>query len=568
MNYMEEYRRWMDCATIDADVVRELNDIAADENKIEDAFYRDLAFGTGGLRGVIGAGTNRMNVYTVAKASQGLADYVKEHFPSEQQRIAVSYDSRIKSDLFAQTASGVFAANGIKVWIYPELMPTPCLSFAVRELGCAAGIMVTASHNPSKYNGYKVYGADGCQITTEAAKEILAEIEKLDIFSDVRSVDFKEGISSGQIRYIEDSVTDAFVEAVKQQSLLGPDDQVNRDVAIVYTPLNGTGLKPVTRTLRETGFTNITVVAEQEQPDGNFPTCPYPNPEIKEAMALGMEYAAKSNADLLLATDPDCDRVGIAVKDTAGLRGKTGEYVLLSGNETGMLLLDYICARRVKLGTMPEDPVCVKTIVTIDMAERIAAHYGVRTINVLTGFKFIGEQIGILEQKGKADSYIFGFEESYGYLSGSYVRDKDAVDGAFLICEMFAYYADRGISLIEKLDELYREYGYCLNTLHSYEFEGSAGFAKMQGIMESFRAGVETIGPKKVETVLDYSKGLDGLPKSDVLKYLLADNCSVVVRPSGTEPKLKAYISVSAESRAVAETLEAEIVEALKGYFD
>ena len=379
-NIMEQYELWRKKATGDADVAEELKEMAGNPEKVEDAFYRDLAFGTGGLRGVIGAGTNRMNIYTVAKASQGLADYVKKHSLQEERKIAVSYDSRIKSDLFARVASGVFAANGIAVWIYSQLMPTPCLSFAVRELGCAAGIMVTASHNPSKYNGYKVYGADGCQITTEAAAQILEEIEKLDIFEGVKAMEFEEGLRAGSIRYIPDTVYTSFVEAVKGQSLLDENTPVNRDVAIVYSPLNGTGLKPVLRTLKESGYSRVTVVKEQEQPDGNFPTCPYPNPEIKEAMALGMEYAKKENADLLLATDPDCDRVGIAVKN------QDGEYVLLSGNETGMLLLDYICARRSQMGTMPQDPVMVKTIVTIDMAERIAAHYGVRTINVLTGF--------------------------------------------------------------------------------------------------------------------------------------------------------------------------------------
>lgn len=555
-----QYQLWCEKATADVDVVKELQNIASDEAKIEDAFYRELAFGTGGLRGVIGAGTNRMNVHTVAKASQGLAEYVMKKFAPEQQKIAVSYDSRIKSDLFAQVAAGVFAANGIDVVIYTELMPTPCLSFAVRKLSCAAGIMITASHNPSKYNGYKVYGADGCQITTEAAAEILAEINQVDTFNDVRNGSFEEGLASGKIQYISDDVYTAFVEEVKSQSCLG-NFAVNKDVAIVYSPLNGTGLKPVLRTLKESGYTNVTVVKEQEQPDGNFPTCPYPNPEIKEAMALGMECAKNCNADLLLATDPDCDRVGIAVKN------KQGEYTLISGNETGMLLLDYICSRRIAIGTMPKEPVCIKTIVTIDMAERIAAKYGVRVINVLTGFKFIGEQIGMLEAKGKEDSYIFGFEESYGYLSGGYVRDKDAVDGAFLICEMFAYYATQGISLIDKLNELYEEYGYCLNTLYSYEFEGSAGFAKMQDIMKSFREGLECIGPKKVIKCIDYSIGIDGLPKSDVLKYLLEDNCSVVVRPSGTEPKLKTYISVSAGDKAAAEELEQKIVESLKEYF-
>ena len=561
MNVQEQYQLWAVHATEDADVVAELQTMQGDDARIEDAFYRDLAFGTGGLRGVIGAGTNRMNVHTVAKASQGLADYVVKHFPQEERAIAVSYDSRIKSDLFARVASEVFAANGIRVHIYPELMPTPCLSFAVRHLHCAAGIMVTASHNPSKYDGYKVYGADGCQITTEAAEIILQEIEKLDIFQDVKRLPFDQGLADGTIRYIQDDVYTAFVEAVKAQSLLDAAAPVSKDVAIVYTPLNGTGLKPVLRTLQESGYTNITVVKEQEQPDGRFPTCPYPNPEIREAMALGMDYARRCHADLLLATDPDCDRVGIAV------RNSQGEYVLLSGNETGMLLLDYVCARRTAMGTMPKDPVLVKTIVTIDMADRIAANYGVRTVNVLTGFKFIGEQIGMLEKKGAADSYIFGFEESYGYLSGSYVRDKDAVDASFLICEMFAYYAAQGISLLEKLEALYAQYGYTLNTLHSYEFEGSSGFAKMQGIMESFRAGVSDFAGLAVEQCLDYAQGLDGLPKSDVLKYRLAGNCSVVVRPSGTEPKLKAYISVCAPSREEAMAVEKNITESLAGFF-
>ncbi|MCD8338028.1 MAG: phospho-sugar mutase [Lachnospiraceae bacterium] len=561
MDANKEYKRWlencMEVQPIDKDMIDELKSMS--DEAIEDAFYRDLAFGTGGLRGVIGAGTNRMNVYTVAKASQGLADYVIKHFPEGQRRIAVSYDSRIKSDLFASVAAGVFAAKGISVSIYKELMPTPCLSYAVRKLHCSAGIMVTASHNPSKYNGYKVYGADGCQITTEAAAEILAEIEKLDIFEDVKVESYV--IGDGLVSFIQDNVYTSFVEEVKKQSVLFG-DEIDRNVSIVYSPLNGTGLKPVLRTLKESGYSNITVVKEQELPDGNFTTCPYPNPEIKEAMGLGMEYAAKYNADLFLATDPDCDRVGIAVKDN------TGQYVLLSGNETGMLLLDYTCSQRMKHGKMPEDPVMIKTIVTIDMAERIAKKYGVRTVNVLTGFKFIGEQIGVLESQGKENSYIFGFEESYGYLSGSYVRDKDAVDGAFLICEMFAYYKTRGISLLNKLNELYKEYGYCLNALHSYTFEGAVGFDKMQSIMAKFRSGVECFGDKKVEITLDYSTGLDGLPKSDVLKYLLEGNCSVIVRPSGTEPKIKAYISVSAESKEAAVSIEQMLVDALELYFN
>ena len=555
MDIKKEYERWLANATTDADVLAELKTL--DDAKIEDAFYRNLAFGTGGLRGVIGAGTNRMNVYSVAKASQGLADYLNKNF--ETPSVAIGYDSRIKSDVFAKVAAGVFAANGVKVNIWPTLMPVPTVSFATRYLHTSAGVMVTASHNPSKYNGYKVYGADGCQITTEAAAEILDEIEKLDIFADVKTSDFEAGMTNGSIRYIPDGVYTAFVEQVKSQSVLFG-EEANKNVAIVYSPLNGTGLKPVTRTLKEMGYTNITVVKEQEQPDGNFPTCPYPNPEIKEAMALGMAYAKKCNADLLLATDPDCDRVGIAVKN------KAGKYKLLTGNQTGMLLLDYICSQRVKHGKMPADPVMVKTIVTMDMGEQIATHYGLRTINVLTGFKFIGEQIGKLEQQGRADSYVFGFEESYGYLTGSYVRDKDGVDGAYMICEMFSYYATKGISLLDKLDELYKTYGYCLNTLHSYEFDGSAGFAKMQSIMQAFRGDIKEFGGKKVVKLLDYAPGLDGLPKSDVLKFLLEDNCSIVVRPSGTEPKLKTYISVSAENKETAEAVESEICKSAEVY--
>ena len=557
MNIKKEYERWLANATADADIVEELKTL--DDAKIEDAFYRDLAFGTGGLRGVIGAGTNRMNVYTVAKASQGLADYLKKHYKNPS--VAIGYDSRIKSDVFVRVAAGVFAANGVKVNIWPTLMPVPTVSFATRYLHTSAGVMITASHNPSKYNGYKVYGADGCQITTAAAAEILAEIEKLDIFADVKTGDFEAGMAEGRIQYIPEEVYTAFVNEVKAQSVLFG-EEVDKNVAIVYTPLNGSGLRPVTRVLKEMGYTNITVVKEQEQPDGNFPTCPYPNPEIKEAMALGMEYAKQCNADLLLATDPDCDRVGIAVKN------KAGEYELLTGNQVGLLLLDYICSQRIKHGKMPDAPVMVKTIVTMDMGEQIASHYGLRTVNVLTGFKFIGEQIGRLEQQGKADSYVFGFEESYGYLTGSYVRDKDGVDGAYMICEMFSYYKTQGISLLEKLEELYRTYGYCMNTLHSYGFEGSAGFAKMQSIMQAFRGDVKAFGGKKVVKLLDYAQGLDGLPKSDVLKFLLEGNCSIVVRPSGTEPKLKIYISVSAADKEAAEDIEAEIVKDAEKWFE
>lgn len=553
-----KYQSWLENARDDADVVAELKTM--DDARIEDAFYRDLAFGTGGLRGTIGAGTNRMNIYTVAKASQGLADYINSNYPEGERSVVIGYDSRIKSDLFARTAASVFAANGIAVNIWPTLLPVPTVSFATRYLHASGGIMITASHNPSKYNGYKVYGPDGCQITTEAAAAVLKEIEKLDLFRDVKKADFEGSLKNGGIHYIDESVLTAFIEEVKKQSVLGKNDHVDRNVAIVYSPLNGTGRVPVTRVLKETGFTNITMVKEQEMPDGNFPTCPYPNPEIREAMELGMQYAMKYNADLLLATDPDCDRCGIAIKN------KDGEYQLLTGNETGLLLLDFICAQRIKNGTMPEHPVFIKTIVTMDLAERIAEHYGAETKNVLTGFKFIGEQIGLLEKAGRASDYICGFEESYGYLTGTYVRDKDAVDAAFMICEMFAYYKTHGISLLDKLDELYHTYGYCMNTLHSYEFDGSAGFARMQEIMKQFHAGLESIGDKKVIRTLDYSQGLDGLPKSDVLKFLLEDHCSVVVRPSGTEPKLKTYISVSAADRETAAAEEAKMSEQLAAF--
>ena len=558
--YEIEHDRWKKNAVSDPDVIDELNAMETDKNRLEDAFYRDLAFGTGGLRGVIGAGTNRMNIYTVGKASQGLSSYVNQKYSGEKKQIAISFDSRKKSLLFAKMAARVFAANGIRVWIYSELMPTPCLSYAVRSLGCCAGIMVTASHNPAQYNGYKVYGEDGCQITVQAADAITKEIEKVDLFNDVKLSDYDRMLENGMIRFIPDEIYTSYFEKIKKQSVLFG-DEVDRNVAIVYTPLNGTGLKPVLRALGEGGFGNVTVVEEQKQPDGNFPTCPYPNPEISEAMRLGIEYAKRENADLLLATDPDCDRVGIAVRES------DGGYVLLSGNETGILLLDYICSQRLKHGMMPSDPILVKTIVTTDMAERIALAYGVRTINVLTGFKFIGEQIGLLEKRGCVSSYILGFEESYGYLSGSYVRDKDAVNGAFLICEMIAFYKTAGISLLDKLNELYQTYGFCLNTLHSYKFDGMEGFEKMQRIMDSFRKNTGLIGGKNIERVLDYKEGIDGLPRSNVLKYILEGNSSVVVRPSGTEPKIKLYISVSEKDRAAAAVLEERVVDDLRHYF-
>lgn len=583
-----QYQLWLEKAAADQDIQKELKTMAEEPDKLEDAFYQNLAFGTGGLRGIIGAGTNRMNVYTVAKASQGLADYIHLHtFPRKKEnqpagsknreapRIAVSYDSRIKSRLFARTACRVFAANGLEVFVYRDLMPTPCLSFAVRELGCAAGVMITASHNPSAYNGYKVYGADGCQITSQAAKAIFEEIEKLDIFSDIKGMP-KSGetledssleltgpfshdrTGGGTVQYIPAKVYTAFVEAVKKQSF--SDNSQKKNLSVVYSPLNGTGLHPVLRTLSEQGYENIMVVAEQKEPDGNFPTCPYPNPEVREAMELGIQYARKQGADLVLATDPDCDRAGIAVRD------RDGDYRLLSGNETGVLLLDYVCSRRTALGLMPKNPVFMKTIVTTRMAETIASHYGVSTVNVLTGFKFIGEKLGELEKEDRLDSFIFAFEESYGYLSGAYVRDKDGVSASLLICEMAAFYKAQGITLADKLEELYRACGYCLDTQHCCHFEGPQGAARMRELMEKLRKGIHSLGGKKVTKTLDYKDGLDNLPKSDVVRFLLEDHCSVVVRPSGTEPKIKVYVSVCGENPAEAKETEGRIFSDIENF--
>ena len=557
-NTNDLYNRWLAQPDLDDAVKAELVSIAGDGDAVTDRFYRDLEFGTGGLRGVIGAGTNRMNLYTVRKATQGLADYLNAS--GLPKKVAIAHDSRHNGALFARETARVLAANGITACMYPRLEPTPALSWAVRYLGCGAGVCVTASHNPAKYNGYKVYGADGCQITLEAAERILAAIEKIDCFDDVRLADFDAAAAAGRIVTIDEKCLDDFVQAVYDQRV---GDGAGIDaLKLVYTPLNGTGLECVKKLLKKLGVTHVTVVPEQEKPDGDFPTCPYPNPEIREAMQKGLELCDKVRPDLLLGTDPDCDRCGTAVPD-----GKGG-YRLISGNEMGIILLDYICRTRLAQGTMPADPVAVTTIVSTDMAAPVAKKYGVELRRTLTGFKFIGEQIGKLEQLGKADSYVFGFEESYGYLTGSYVRDKDGVDGAYMICEMFSYYATQGISLLDRLDELYKTYGYCLNTLHSYEFDGSAGFRKMQALMASFRADVTagtTLGGKKIQKVLDYSAGLDGLPKADVLKYLLEGNCSVVVRPSGTEPKLKTYISVCASTREEAQTLEAAISRQLDG---
>lgn len=558
-DYSVEYSRWLKYAQKEEELRKELHYM--EDSQIEDAFYRNLAFGTGGLRGVIGVGTNRMNVFTVGKASQGLAYYLgKVHQNCKDCSVAVAYDSRNKSREFAERACSVFAANGIRAYLYPELMPTPCLSYAVRKLRCSAGVMITASHNPAKYNGYKIYGPDGCQITTEAAAAIQAEIEALDIFLDVNSCPFDDLCAEGLVEDVPSFVYDDFIAEVRRQSVLFG-DEVDRSVAIVYSPLNGTGMKPVTRVLEESGFTNITVVAEQEQPDGSFPTCPYPNPEIREAMELGLLYCEGIGADLLLATDPDCDRCGIAIRTPAG-------YQLLSGNEVGLLLLDFICSQRIRHNQMPANPVFVKTIVTTDLAEKIADHYGVGTVTVLTGFKFIGEVIGKLELTREEHNFICSFEESYGYLTGTYVRDKDAVNAALMIAEMFAFYRTRGVNLSDKLEELYKTYGYCRNTLHSYEFPGSSGMIKMQEIMADFRKGVDRFGQGRVVKTEDYLAGLNGLPPSDVLKFYFegegGEYGSLTIRPSGTEPKLKIYISVTAEEEERARRVEQGISEQMQ----
>lgn len=555
MNITEEYNRWLQHTADNEAIHQELLAMQADQKLLEDAFYCDLAFGTAGLRGVMGAGTNHMNSYIVARASQGVANYLKQNHG--QPAVVIGYDSRINSRSFAEITAEVFAGNGIKVYLWPELMPVPTVSFATRYLKAAAGIMLTASHNPAQYNGYKVYGADGCQITTEAASSILAEINKLDIFADVKQEAFAAAMSRKQISYIDETVYNAFLAEVKQQSVLFG-EQVKQDVAIVYTPLNGTGLKPVTQILEDTGYTNIKIVPEQRMPDGHFPTCPYPNPELPEAMRLGIEYARENNAELLLATDPDCDRVGVAVRD------EQGEYRILTGNQIGVLLLDYICSQRSKHNKLPEAAVMIKTVVTTAMAEQVAASYGVRTINVLTGFKYIGEQIGLLEQQGLESNYIFGFEESCGYLSGAYVRDKDGVNAAFLISEMYSYYATQGVSLLQKLEELSRKHGYSINLSRSYEFKGSTGLETMQRIMNSLRGGVQELAGKRVLSALDYAKGIDGLPVENMLQFVLEDNCSVIVRPSGTEPKLKTYIYVSAASEAQAMQLADKLIASSK----
>ena len=543
--YLDEYKRWLAADLEDADLKPELARIEGNDEEIKDRFAVALKFGTAGLRGVLGAGTNRMNIYVVRQATQGLANWVKTQ--GGNQTVAISYDSRLKSDIFAKTAAGVLAANGIKVRIYDALMPVPALSFATRYYECNAGIMVTASHNPAKYNGYKVYGADGCQITLEVAAKILAAIEAVDCFA-VQPADSDAALAEGKIEYSSEKCLDDFVDAVYAQRV--GDGAGTADLKLVYTPLNGSGLECVKKLLAKLGVTHVTVVPEQEKPDGNFPTCPYPNPEIREAMQKGLELCDKVHPDLLLGTDPDCDRCGTAVPD-----GKGG-YRLITGNEMGIILLDYICRTRKALGTMPEHPVAVTTIVSTDMATPVAAKYGVELRRTLTGFKFIGEQIGLLEAAGEADRYIFGFEESYGYLSGAHVRDKDAVNATLLVCEAAAWYAKQGMTLLDAINKLYAEFGCYRNALHSFAFEGESGMHTMDAIMKQLRQTPPTaIGGMAVESMVDYNTAGTGLPKANVLEFRLAGGAKLMVRPSGTEPKIKVYLSAVAPTEEAADAI-------------
>ena len=557
----KKYQEWLAHTLEDPDLTAELQAVKDDPEAINDRFYRDLEFGTGGLRGVIGAGTNRMNIYTVRKATQGLADHINQ--TCKNGSVAISYDSRHKSDVFAKEVARVCAANGVKAYLYPQLRPTPMLSFAVRDLKCSMGVMITASHNPAKYNGYKAYGADGCQITNETADAVLANILAVDEFDSVKLADFDEALAEGKIVYIGEDTVERYFENVQKQSIHSEIVKAS-GFKVVYTPLNGTGNKPVREILKRIGIKDVTVVKEQENPDGDFPTCPFPNPEIKQALELGMKYCEETGSDLLLATDPDCDRVGIAVK-------YQGDYKLLTGNEVGTLLLDYIASQRKAMGTLPERPLAVKTIVTTDLAARVAEKHGVELLDVLTGFKFIGEQIGRMEAAGEVDRYIFGFEESYGYLAGTYVRDKDAVVASMLICEMAAFYSRQGKNLVDVLNELYATYGYYLCTQQSFGFEGEAGMEIMKKLMNHLRENpADRIDGDKVIAFGDYLKNvrtdrLTGeqthidLPKSDVLMYEMEGGSKAVIRPSGTEPKIKVYYFILAKDEAAAREKEAHL---------
>ena len=530
---------------------------AGDEDAITDAFFQDLAFGTAGLRGTIGAGTNRMNIYTVGRATQGFADYLNKAF--ENPTVAIARDSRNKGELFVKTTAAILAANGVTSYVYPKISPVPTLSWATRYLKCSGGICMTASHNPAPYNGYKAYGPDGCQITSEAADAISAAMNACDPFKDIKTMDFDAAVEQGLVKWIDDEVLDAYYDAVSDKSVNNlTDEQIaNAPLKLVYTPLNGTGLIPVTTVLNKVGITDITVVPEQRDPDGDFPTCPYPNPEIREAMQKGLELCDKVHPDLLLGTDPDCDRCGTAVPD-----GKGG-YRLITGNEMGIILLDYICRTRLARGTMPKDPVAVTTIVSTDMATPVAKKYGVELRRTLTGFKFIGEQIGKLEAEGHVERYIFGFEESYGYLSGGHVRDKDAVNATLLVCEAAAWYAQQGMTLLDAIEALYKEFGYYRNALCSFAFEGETGMYTMQNLMKTLRADPpKEIAGYAVERVADYDTDGTGLPRANVLEYHLAGGHKLMVRPSGTEPKIKVYLSAVGKSEAEADAVNAELAKA------
>ena len=555
--FLDDYKRWMEADLEDPALKEELESIEGNEEEIKDRFAVALKFGTAGLRGVLGAGSNRMNIYVVRQATQGLANWVKTQ--GGNQLVAISYDSRINSDVFAKTAACVLAANGIKVRIYDALMPVPALSFATRYYEANAGVMVTASHNPAKYNGYKAYGPDGCQMTDEAADIVYAEIQKTDILTGAKMMSFEEGIEKGLIEYVGDDCKEALYDAIKARSVR-PGICETAGLKLVYSPLNGSGLVPVMRILKDIGISDITIVPEQQYPDGNFPTCPYPNPEIFEALRLGLELAQEEGADLMLATDPDADRVGIAMKCP------DGTYELVSGNEVGVLLLDYICAARIEKGTMPEKAVAVKSIVSTPLADAVAEHYGVELRGVLTGFKWIGDQIAQLEAAGEVDRFIFGFEESYGYLAGPYVRDKDAVIGSMLICEMAAYYRSIGSSIKQRLEEIYAEYGRYLNKVDSFEFPGLSGMDKMAGIMEDLRKNPPTeFAGYAVTKVTDYKNTAEtGLPAANVLIYKLDGGAEVIVRPSGTEPKIKTYFTTLGKDLAEAQAQKDALAEALK----
>ena len=555
MTITEKLAQWMASAMEDADLGEELEQIQNDPEAVNDRFYRDLEFGTGGLRGVIGAGTNRMNIYTIRRATQGLADYLSGS--DQPKKVAIGYDSRIKGQLFSREAARVLAANGICVYLYPRLEPTPALSWAVRYFGCGAGICVTASHNPAKYNGYKVYGSDGCQITLETADKVLNAIGQHDYFTSPRLMDFDEAVAAGTIQYIPDQCLSDFVDAVLA---LRPGNDVSK-LKLVYTPLNGSGLEPVRMLLERMGITQVTVVPEQEKPDGNFPTCPYPNPEIREAMETGLKLCDTVHPDLMLGTDPDCDRMGAAVPDGQG------GYRLITGNEMGALLLDYICRVRKANGSMPENPVAVTTIVSTDLATPIAEKYGVELRRTLTGFKFIGEQIALLEAAGEKERFIFGFEESYGYLSGAHVRDKDGVNAVMLACEAAAYYAGQGMSLLDAVNELYKEFGFYRNALHSFTFEGAAGMDTMNAIMTGLRAAPPAeIAGYAITEVVDYQNGSTGLPKANVLEFRLSGGAKLMVRPSGTEPKIKVYLSAVGSSEAEADAVNAALADWASGW--